>query len=153
MTAARTGPLRDPVLDEAAPYRLAIPNLAGWLSSNDDRAGKLYHARRHTVAAWRAAGRDHAERGGLPPLPAARVIAELCFRDHRRRDPSNYGDTAKAVLDGLVDAAVLPDDSSRYVLGPDMRLGPVLPSETLGGHLGLLVMHIYPLGGTGADRG
>jgi hypothetical protein len=147
VTAAYAEPIRDPALDQVAPYRLMIPNLAGWLSSNDDRAGKLFHARRHTVAAWRAAGRDHAERAEVPPLRAVRVIAELCFRDRRRRDPCNYGDTAKPCIDGLVDAGVVPDDSAAYVLGPDMRLGPVLLPDPLSGHLGLLIVHLYPIGG------
>jgi hypothetical protein len=33
----------------------------------------------------------------------------------------NYYPTAKAILDGLVDAGVLPDDNDDHVTGPDMR--------------------------------
>lgn len=151
--AAHTEPLRDPALDEAAPYRLAIPNLAGWLSANDPRAGRLYFKRSHTIAAWRDAGRAHAVKGRLPRIDQVRIIAECCFRDRRHRDPGNYYDTAKAAVDGLVDAGVLVDDSAPYVLGPDMRLGPVLPPRSVGGldRLGLLVLHLYPIGEEAGD--
>lgn len=137
-------PIQDPALTVPAPYRFAIPNTAGWLSANDDRAGKLYYKRARIVAAWRAAGRDHAQRAGTPALTRVRVIAEVCFHDRRKRDPGNFYDTAKAIMDGFVDAGVLPDDSAAYVIGPDMRLGPVL---ALGGHIGLVIMHLYPLDG------
>lgn len=42
----------------------------------------------------------------------------------RRRDPGNWSPTAKAAIDGLVDAGVVPDDNSDRVLGGDPRLGP-----------------------------
>lgn len=41
----------------------------------------------------------------------------------RRRDPGNWAPSAKAAVDGLVDAGVLDDDNSRRLLGPDPRLG------------------------------
>ena len=45
--------------------------------------------------------------------------AEVCLhwrpaRNHRR-DPSNYHATQKPLLDGLVDAGVLPDDTPEFV--------------------------------------
>lgn len=36
-------------------------------------------------------------------------------RDRRRRDPSNLVGTQKPLLDGLVDAGVVPDDTPEYV--------------------------------------
>jgi hypothetical protein len=46
--------------------------------------------------------------------------------------------SAKAAVDGLVDAGVLTDDSDEYLTGPDMRPGPVEKS-------GRLVLHITEL--------
>jgi crossover junction endodeoxyribonuclease RusA len=44
----------------------------------------------------------------------------------RRRDPGNWSPTAKAAIDGLVDAGVVPDDNSERVLGGDPRIGSVV---------------------------
>ena len=42
--------------------------------------------------------------------------AVLTFPTNRRRDPSNYGATLwKFVLDALVEAGVIPDDTQEYV--------------------------------------
>ncbi|MFK8851306.1 hypothetical protein [Streptomyces sp. Ac-502] len=47
-----------------------------------------------------------------------------------RRDPGNWAPTAKAAIDGLVDAHVLPDDDSTRLLGPDPRIGtPIKGSQ------------------------
>ena len=40
-----------------------------------------------------------------------------------RWDVGNLYPTAKAIVDGLVDAGVIPDDSNEWVTGPDMRAG------------------------------
>ena len=40
-----------------------------------------------------------------------------------RWDAGNLYPTAKAIVDGLVDAGVIPDDSNEWVTGPDMRAG------------------------------
>lgn len=146
MIATARPPLRDPALDTLAPYRLGVPAHDGWLSSNDPRAGKLFYKRARIVSAWRQAASHQALKTGVPALGQMHVIAECCFRDRRHRDPANYLDTAKACVDGLVDAGVVADDSAAYVLGPDMRLGPVLAPGSALGSLGLLVMHLYPLG-------
>lgn len=47
----------------------------------------------------------------------------------QRRDPANWAPSAKAVIDGFVDAGVLPDDNSERLLGPDPRLGPPVPGS------------------------
>jgi Holliday junction resolvase RusA-like endonuclease len=46
-----------------------------------------------------------------PPYPIARAIVTLhyFFKDARRRDPDNY--SGKFILDGLVKAGILQDDS------------------------------------------
>ena len=46
------------------------------------------------------------------------------LRMQARRDLHNYMPTLKALVDGLVDAGLLPDDDARHLQGPDMRLDP-----------------------------
>jgi Holliday junction resolvase RusA-like endonuclease len=51
----------------------------------------------------------------------AHIVCEIRFPDNRRRDVGNYYPTAKAIVDGLVDSLLLPDDNDRHLIGPDMR--------------------------------
>lgn len=133
-------PMRSTI--EGADYRLELPNIIGWINANDNTGGKLWHKRAKLVDAWRRGTRWHAQHARLPRLDRAYIIAELCFNDVRRRDPANYYPTVKASVDGLVDAGVLADDSARYLIGPDMRLGPRARSAR---HKGLLVLHLFRL--------
>jgi hypothetical protein len=61
------------------------------------------------------------------------------FPDHRRRDPANWAPTAKAVIDGLVDAKVFTDDDHKHLIGPDMRIGDPVPNRERG-----LTVLIFP---------
>lgn len=130
-----------------ADYMLTIPNIAGWINANDNTGGKLWHKRRALVDAWRRSASWHARQARLPRLDRAHIIAEFCFTDNRRRDPANFYPTVKAAVDGLVDAGLLADDSHRYLIGPDMRLGPRVRAQRAspGGIKGALVLHIFRL--------
>ena len=101
-------------------WRVEIPAPAPWLNANSrtDRRGQTPNRR-----AWRDAAHVYARQARLPKLGQAHITAVLSFRDRRRRDPHNYYPTIKAVVDGLVDYGVLDDDSSEYLIGPDIRLG------------------------------
>lgn len=41
----------------------------------------------------------------------------------RVRDSGNLQPTSKALVDGLVDAGIFPDDNDKWVVGPDNRFG------------------------------
>ena len=43
------------------------------------------------------------------------------WADNRKRDVNNWQPTAKALVDGLVDAGVLEDDNDAHLVGPDLR--------------------------------
>lgn len=83
-----------------------------------------YHAKAQKTKAWRSAANLAAETAGVPALDRARIVITVSFPDKRRRDVHNLYPTAKAIVDGLVDAGVLPDDDDRRLIGPDMRRGP-----------------------------
>lgn len=116
-------------------YRLEIHKSGMlWMTANDRwpwrRKARAVRQWRDTTA-WRSRS--------LPRLAAAHVVCELLFADRRRRDPGNWAPTAKACVDGLVDAGVLPDDDGKHLLGPDMRLGPTVAKAYVG-----LALVIYP---------
>lgn len=109
-----------------------------WLNSNDRG---IWHKHSGTISDWRRVAGWAARAHRVPPIDGrAYVLAELRFADRRRRDPANWYPTVKACLDGLVDARVFADDSADHVVGPDLRLGPVVA-----GHGGSVVLHIWRL--------
>lgn len=91
---------------------------ADMLSLND-RADRRAQSSR--VRALRAQARVMARAARCPSLERARIVAWLRFPDARRRDLHNYMPTLKALVDGLVDAGLLPDDSTAHLQGPDTR--------------------------------
>jgi len=71
---------------------------------------------------WRLEGRAAARRAGMTgALEWARVVIFYRFPDNIRRETSNLQPTSKAILDGLVDVGMLPDDRDEHCDGPDNR--------------------------------
>lgn len=119
-------------------WAVVIPAPEKWLNANDRT-----DLRRSTPIrrAWRDAANVYARAARVPKLGRAHILAELRFRDSRRRDAHNYYPTIKAVVDGLVDYGLLDDDSTEYLLGPDLRIGKPLPRHR-GGNAGELILII-----------
>lgn len=67
-------------------------------------------------------------------LTHARVEFEFAYPDRRRRDRSNLALTVKAIMDGLIDAGLLPDDSDRFLDGPHTVIADHLAGKHLGVH-------------------
>lgn len=62
--------------------------------------------------------RNRVVRGNVPWLGhrAVRVQVELPFAKNARRDPHNYtGTVVKAIVDGVVKAGLVPDDTAEWV--------------------------------------
>lgn len=89
----------------------------------------------------RAAGIGRSER--------LRLVAWLRFPDARRRDPHNYMPTLKSLVDGFVDAGVLPDDDRRHLQGPDPRCDLLAPmtAKCLGSQMVGITFEAYPFEG------
>ena len=67
---------------------------------------------------YREAGFWLAKRAKIPALETARFEVWGSYPDHRSLpDPSALAPAFKGVLDGMVDARVLPDDKGEHVLG------------------------------------
>jgi crossover junction endodeoxyribonuclease RusA len=81
-----------------------------------------HHQKADLTRTWRAAAAA-AVNAGFHPEPYQRAHITITYRlpNDRRREVSNLQPTSKAIVDGLVDAQLLPDDSDRQVVGPDNR--------------------------------
>lgn len=93
------------------------------LSSNDRHANGIVERRKQTAASDAVTYLARSElRIGLQPFE--RVTVELVYYpgDNRTRDPDNIAATLKPVLDGLVDAGVIPDDKARHVVRTSQRI-------------------------------
>ena len=102
-------------------WRLAIPPGTTLISANDRPSH--WAGRAAPTDVLRGVACVLARQQRIPPIPRARIVCYVRMTGNRRYDPGNYAPSAKACVDGIVDAKVLPDDSAQYVTGPDMRRG------------------------------
>jgi crossover junction endodeoxyribonuclease RusA len=105
-----------------------IQNAHGWIHPNDIiNANEGLH--RMQVAERRGRlrqiGRVVFGRQLVPVQERTRVIVTMGLLERRKRDAANWAPTAKPLIDGLTDARIWPDDEDAWVVGPDMRLGPL----------------------------
>lgn len=77
----------------------------------------------------------------IPALRQAWITIVLHPHNKRRLDPHNWGPSAKAGIDGLVDAHVLPDDDYRHLVAVTFMLGATRPKRQL-------TLHITPTAAT-----
>lgn len=105
-------------------YTLTIPRVdKPWITANQ----RLFWRVRSTrTKAWRTYTERLARTSGIPRLERAWIVAEIAFGDKRSRDAANWSPTAKAIVDGLVDAGMFADDNTTHVIGPDLRVGDVV---------------------------
>jgi crossover junction endodeoxyribonuclease RusA len=83
------------------------------LMNLNDRAHWSVKARATKV--WREAAYYAAIQAKVKGLGPSEVTIGLPVRTAHQRDPSNLIPTCKAIVDGLVDAGVWPDDNSEWV--------------------------------------
>jgi hypothetical protein len=117
---------------------LTITAPCGWLNANDRGGWRKHNSQ---IRAWRDAASQCARAAKLPHLQRAHVLATFRFRTAQRRDIHNWGPTAKAIMDGLIDYGLLPDDSTEYLTGPDLRVGEKTPKRAYG-PVGVVVLTI-----------
>lgn len=58
----------------------------------------------------------HARARVIPELSRCEVVLTWFVKDRRKRDDENPVPTLKALCDGLVDAEVVPDDTSEFMV-------------------------------------
>lgn len=67
----------------------------------------------------------------IPTMQRASIVGVFEPPNRQPRDPANWYPSFKAIIDGMVDAGMLPDDNSKHLDGPDMRLGEIHPKGRL----------------------
>jgi len=81
-----------------------------------------YHKRAKLVKAWREAAFAAATEAGVPSLGEIEVVFIPLRKDRRHMaDTGGHFPVAKACIDGLVDAGVLPDDGPNFVKALEFR--------------------------------
>lgn len=102
---------------------------SGILTSNQRQhwAVKARH-----VKALRAMGASAWARADRPTFDRVRLVVRVGYPDRRARDVHNLMPTVKALVDGMVHPygrarGLLPDDSDRFLVGPDLRPDPGMP--------------------------
>jgi len=101
-------------------YELTLGAGTDFLNANQ----RLHWAKRaHLTRYWRERGKIAATNAQIPWMSKAHVTVTVHKTTNHRFDPANLAPTAKAIVDGLVDAGVLDDDDRTRLVGPDMRAG------------------------------
>jgi len=120
-------------------FRLEVeaPDGRIW-GANDGRPHWAETARRRRE--WRYLGWVHARHARLPRMGAAELHVTVHLRNWRRADAHNYpgGPTLKGLIDGLVDAKVVPDDCEPYLT---VHMPTLVP---LGGGRPRVVLELRP---------
>lgn len=124
--------------DATPDLRIKLDQPQRWPSAND-RGHWSKNA--PVIAYWRQMTACLAKVGQRPRFDRVHVVMTLHWPDRRRRDVANWHPLAKACVDGLVDAQVVPDDHWRHVVGPDLRYGEPVP-----GRRPVAVLDVYDLG-------
>lgn len=84
-----------------------------WLHSNDRRH---WADKARATRALRLLGKTTAQQEKVRDLPPCHVAAHIGYPTGRKADASNALPTVKALIDGLVDAEVWPDDDDNWVV-------------------------------------
>ncbi|RTE48808.1 hypothetical protein [Actinobaculum sp. 352] len=94
-----------------------------WMSANHSGRVNTHWAvtRRKTMNLRRLAAMQARAQRLRPPRGRVRVTAWVQYPTRGRADPNNAAPTTKALIDGLTDAGIWPDDDHTHVIGPDHR--------------------------------
>lgn len=96
------------------PVKLTVYGRRPW-TVNQERKKGSYHLRSETTKWWREAFRDAAHEANIPHFSSIRIEVTPILPDRKMQDTGACYPTAKAAIDGLVDAGVVVDDSPEYV--------------------------------------
>lgn len=125
-------------------WTILIPAPTKWMNANQ-RHGH-WSERSGPTKLWRDAAKVLARQARIPALDRVTITATVHRPDRRRNaDAHNRYPTVKAVVDGLVDAGVLPDDCDRHLVSLTIRAGA--PVDKRRYPLGLLTLDIETDGG------
>jgi crossover junction endodeoxyribonuclease RusA len=96
--------------------------------SLNDRMHHMVRSKR--MKEWRTASALLIRQAKIPPMGIVQPTLVYHPAQRRRRDPDNLVLAYKAVVDGFVDAGVIPDDTQEYVdrvwpiIGDTVKVSP-----------------------------
>lgn len=104
--------------------KIVLDQPEDWMNENEMRR-KHWSRRSYLADYWRSIALVKTRQAWKrkPPLEMVRIVITYYWPDSRRRDPNNWQMTSKAIVDGMVDAGLVPDDNMQFVWGPDNRGG------------------------------
>lgn len=115
------GRIRNGTVLSMEPITFTMPAPCKPWSINEERSHH-WSWRSGRIKNWRRASFYAARAASVPAMPPSEITVSLPFAAHGRRDPSNYLPPVKALIDGLVDAGLWPDDTEEYVSVAEPRL-------------------------------
>lgn len=95
-------------------YSVSVMGQRPWTTNQERKKGSHYQ-RSQITKWWREAFADAVDEAGIPALDSVRIEVTPILPDNKIQDTGACYPTAKAAIDGLVDAGVLEDDSPQYV--------------------------------------
>ena len=100
------------------PTVITLEPPCAFINAND----RLHHyAKAERTRGWRKLTAALTTTSNARPYDRAHITVTYRFPTNHRREVSNLQPTSKAIVDGLVDAGLLPDDDDLHVIGPDNR--------------------------------
>ena len=95
-------------------YSVVVVGQRPWTTNQERKKGSLYQ-RSAVIKWWREAFRDAALEAEIPHFDSIKIEVTPILPDRRIQDTGACFPTAKAAIDGLVDAGVIDDDAPQYV--------------------------------------
>jgi Holliday junction resolvase RusA-like endonuclease len=95
-------------------YSVVVVGQRPWTTNQERKKGSHYQ-RSAVTKWWREAFRDAALEAEIPHFESIRIEVTPILPDRRIQDTGACFPTAKAAIDGLVDAGVIDDDAPQYV--------------------------------------
>lgn len=95
-------------------YSVIVKGRRPWTTNQERKKGSHYE-RSAITKWWREAFKEAAQEAGIPHFTAITIEVTPILPDRRIQDTGACYPTAKAAIDGLVDAGVIDDDAPQYV--------------------------------------
>lgn len=92
-----------------------------WMNANDRDHWTKRRAQTEYLRTLAKAEFQNARHKFATPV---HILARICIPTNRRFDPPNAAPTVKALIDGIVDAGVIPDDDHEHVPRVSFERGP-----------------------------
>jgi hypothetical protein len=95
-------------------YSVSVMGRRPWTTNQERKKGSHY-LRSEITKWWRENFCEAAELAGIPHFESIKIEVTPILPDRKMQDTGACYPTAKAAIDGLVDAGVIDDDAPQYV--------------------------------------